>query len=146
MLYSLISQGRHPWPDCWVSEAPFLKRCQAVLPSSRAELRIWEPRANFSPRPIICSIGPKNSVWADVENLEDKPGVWAGLELSIIDGVILYFSFIEYRFPTLRLELSIEIDKSMALFYTFLLSNVDSSLRFNYRFPTLDMGMRTKHL
>jgi len=38
----------------------------------------------------------------------------------MIDGVILYFSFIEYR-----------------LVSAFLLSNIDSSLLFHYRFPTL---------
>jgi len=60
----------------WVSEPQSLKRGQVVSPSSRDKLRILEPRANFSPRPIICSIGSKNTLWVDVENLEDKLGAW----------------------------------------------------------------------
>jgi len=59
----------------------------------------------------------------------------------VIDSVILYLALsnidssllLNYRFSTLRLELS------MALFSTFLLSNIDSSLLFNYRFPILDL-------
>jgi len=39
-----------------------------------------------------------------------------------------------YNCPWARLELS------MALFFTFLLSNIDSPLLFNYRFPTLSLG------
>jgi len=63
----------------------------------------------------------------------------AGLDLSILDGVLLYFSSIEYRFV-----------------FTFLLSNIDSSLPFfyrisicllfRYRFPTLNGGNDTKLL
>jgi len=59
--------------------------------------------------------------------------LFSTLLLSNIDSSLLF----NYRFPTLRLELLIEIDKSMALFSSFLLSNIDSSLFSNYRFPTL---------